>query len=79
MFKRLVEAGTPVAITVDGKAISARTGDTVATALLLAGIGHCRTTPVSRVRVDATISLARRPSAEMSSSEARSSSSGGGD
>jgi predicted molibdopterin-dependent oxidoreductase YjgC len=47
MFKRLAEAGAPVAITVDGKAISARTGDTVAAALLLAGIGHCRTTPVS--------------------------------
>ena len=47
MFKRLAEAGAPVAITVDGKAISARTGDTVAAALLAAGIGHCRTTPVS--------------------------------
>ena len=47
MFKRLAEAGAPVAITVDGKAISARTGDTVAAALLLAGIDHCRTTPVS--------------------------------
>jgi sarcosine oxidase subunit alpha len=47
MFKRLAEAGAPVAITVDGKAISARTGDTVAAALLVAGIDHCRTTPVS--------------------------------
>jgi D-hydroxyproline dehydrogenase subunit gamma len=47
MFKRLAEAGAPVAITVDGKVISARTGDTVAAALLLAGIDHCRTTPVS--------------------------------
>ena len=47
MFKRLAEAGAPVAITVDGKAISARTGDTVAAGLLLAGIDHCRTTPVS--------------------------------
>ena len=47
MFKRLAEAGAPVAITVDGRAISARTGDTVAAALLLAGIDHCRTTPVS--------------------------------
>ena len=47
MFKRLAEVGAPVAITVDGKAISARTGDTVAAALLLAGIDHCRTTPVT--------------------------------
>ena len=47
MFKRLAETGAPVAITVDGKVISARTGDTVAAALLLAGIDHCRTTPIT--------------------------------
>jgi D-hydroxyproline dehydrogenase subunit gamma len=47
MFKRLAEGGAPVAITVDGKTISARTGDTVAAALLAAGIDHCRTTPVT--------------------------------
>ena len=47
MFRRLAEAGTPVAITVDGKAVAARTGDTVAAALLVAGIEHCRTTPVT--------------------------------
>ncbi|MDP1751743.1 MAG: (2Fe-2S)-binding protein [Reyranella sp.] len=47
MYKRLAEAGTPVAITVDGKPISARAGDTVAAALIAAGIDHCRTTPVS--------------------------------
>ena len=47
MFKRLAEVGAPVAITVDGKAVSAQTGDTVAAALLLAGIDHCRTTPVT--------------------------------
>ncbi|HEY6717501.1 MAG TPA: (2Fe-2S)-binding protein [Reyranella sp.] len=47
MFKRLAEAGAPVAITVDGKAIGARAGDTVAAALLAAGIDHCRTTPVT--------------------------------
>ena len=47
MFKRLAEAGAPVAITVDGKAVTARAGDTVAAALLAAGIDHCRTTPVS--------------------------------
>ena len=47
MFKRLVEAGAPVALTVDGKAIYARTGDTVAAALLANGIDRCRTTPVT--------------------------------
>ena len=47
MFKRLVERSAPVAITVDCKSISARAGDTVAAALLAAGIDHCRTTPVS--------------------------------
>jgi|SRR5262245_32870742 len=47
MFKRLAEAGAAVALTVDGKAMSARAGDTVAAALLANGIDHCRTTPVS--------------------------------
>jgi sarcosine oxidase subunit alpha len=47
MFKRLAETGAPVAITVDGNAVNARAGDTVAAALLAAGIDHCRTTPVS--------------------------------
>ena len=47
MFKRLVERGVPVAITVDGKTLGAWAGDTVAAALLAAGIDHCRTTPVS--------------------------------
>jgi D-hydroxyproline dehydrogenase subunit gamma len=47
MFKRLAEVGAPVAITVDGKVTNARTGDTVAVALLLGGMDHCRTTPVT--------------------------------
>ena len=47
MFKRLAEAGAPVALTVDGRAVQARSGDTVAAALLAAGIGNCRTTPVT--------------------------------
>ena len=48
MFKRLPDAAaTPVRLTVDGKAIDARQGDSVAAALLAAGIDHCRTTPVS--------------------------------
>jgi len=47
MFKRLVEQSALVAITVDGKSVSARAGDTVAAAMLAAGIDHCRTTPVT--------------------------------
>jgi predicted molibdopterin-dependent oxidoreductase YjgC len=47
MFKRLAEAGTAVALTVDGKPVRAVSGDTVAAALLAAGIDHCRTTPVT--------------------------------
>lgn len=47
MFKRLADTGMAVAITVDGKAVGARSGDTVASALLAAGIDHCRTTPVT--------------------------------
>jgi predicted molibdopterin-dependent oxidoreductase YjgC len=47
MFKRLAEAGTAVALTVDGKPVRARSDDTVAAALLAAGIDHCRTTPVT--------------------------------
>ncbi len=47
MFKRLAEAEAAVAITVDGRPISARAGDTVAAAMIAAGIDHCRTTPVS--------------------------------
>ena len=50
MFKRLANASAadaPVTLTVDGKPVSAREGDTVAAALLAAGIDHCRTSPVS--------------------------------
>ena len=47
MFRRLVEAETPIAITVDGRPVTARAGDTVAAALLAAGIDHCRNTPVT--------------------------------
>ena len=47
MFKRLAEVGAPVAITVDGKRVTAWAGDTVAAALIAAGIVHCRTTPVT--------------------------------
>lgn len=47
MFKRLAEAGAAVAITVDGKRVECRAGDTVAAALIAADIDHCRTTPVT--------------------------------
>ncbi len=47
MFKRLDDSGAAVGLKVDGKPVRARTGDTVAAAMLAAGIGHCRTTPVS--------------------------------
>lgn len=48
MFKRLPEApGATVHLTVDGLAIEARSSDSVAAAMLAAGIDVCRTTPVS--------------------------------
>jgi sarcosine oxidase subunit alpha len=47
MFKRLAEVGATVAISVDGRVVQARAGDTVAAALLANGIDHCRTTPVT--------------------------------
>jgi sarcosine oxidase subunit alpha len=48
MFKRLPEsAGAAVRVTIDGESHEAREGDTVAAALLAAGLSHCRTTPVS--------------------------------
>ena len=47
MFKRLADPGGMVALTVDGKPITARAGDSVAAGMLANGIDHCRTTPVS--------------------------------
>lgn len=47
MFKRLGDTGTAVTLKVDGKPIRARAGDTVAAAMLAAGVDHCRTTPVT--------------------------------
>ena len=49
MFKRLAEAGAgaTVALSIDGRTVQARSGDTVAAALLANGLGQCRTTPVS--------------------------------
>ncbi len=51
MFKRLSgpggDTGETVPLKVDGKDIRARAGDTVAAAMLAAGVGHFRTTPVT--------------------------------
>jgi predicted molibdopterin-dependent oxidoreductase YjgC len=50
MFRRLPEgalAGRTVAVTFDGRALVAREGESVAAALLAAGIDDFRTTPVS--------------------------------
>src|SRR5262245_54739182 len=48
MFRRLLEAeGERVRVTIDGKPVTARSGDSVAAAMLSCGLPHCRTTPVS--------------------------------
>ena len=47
MFKRMRDTGATLSFTVDGQPIRACSGDTVAAAMLAAGIDHCRTTPVS--------------------------------
>ena len=47
MFRRLGDNNATLVLKVDGKEIRARDGDTVAAALLAAGIKHTRTTPVS--------------------------------
>ena len=47
MFARLPETGaTTVSLTIEGKRVDARPGDTVAAAMLAAGLEHCRTTPI---------------------------------
>ena len=48
MFKRLPDAaGESVEIVIEGKPVKARHGDSVAAALLAAGLPACRTTAVS--------------------------------
>lgn len=47
MFERLPDVGSTVRVTVDDRVVEAREGDTVAAAMLVAGMTHCRTTPVS--------------------------------
>ena len=48
MFARLPETCVKtVSLTIEGKRVDARPGDTVAAAMLAAGFEHCRTTPIS--------------------------------
>ena len=47
MFKRLADSSETVSLKVDGKDIRARAGDTVAGAMLAAGVDRFRTTPVT--------------------------------
>lgn len=48
MFRRLPDlGGDPVTFTFDGRSLQARSTDTIAAALLAAGVETCRTTPVS--------------------------------
>ena len=48
MFRRLPDDTRPeVRITVDGRDVEAREGDSVAAAMLASGFTSCRTTPVS--------------------------------
>ena len=47
MFRRLRETGREVGITVDGRLVTAREGDTVAAAMLASGVEAFRTTAVS--------------------------------
>jgi len=48
MFSRLPDSDSDaVRVTIDGRQHDARVGDTVAAAMLAAGLDHCRTTPVS--------------------------------
>jgi predicted molibdopterin-dependent oxidoreductase YjgC len=48
MFTRLPAVDdTSVSLSIDGKPIAARAGDSVAAALLAAGLPHCRTSAVS--------------------------------
>jgi predicted molibdopterin-dependent oxidoreductase YjgC len=47
MFRRLPDdTRAAVTIELDGAALTAREGDSVAAAMLAAGVGHTRTTPV---------------------------------
>ena len=49
MFRRLQPeaADRTVTLTIDGRSVRAREGDSVAAAMIAAGFAQCRTTPVS--------------------------------
>ena len=47
MFQRIGKSEASVTISVDGAQVTARAGDTVAAALLAAGLTSTRTTPIS--------------------------------
>jgi D-hydroxyproline dehydrogenase subunit gamma len=47
MFRRLREAAPVAGVTLDGRPIEARAGESVAAAILACGAELCRTTPVS--------------------------------
>jgi predicted molibdopterin-dependent oxidoreductase YjgC len=47
MWKRAVESGDTVTVLVNGRELVAHAGDTVAAAMLSAGLPACRETPVS--------------------------------
>jgi hypothetical protein len=49
MFRRLheVAASQRVGVTIDGRPVAARAGDSVAAVMLALGLPYCRTTPVS--------------------------------
>jgi predicted molibdopterin-dependent oxidoreductase YjgC len=49
MFRRWQpeSAAATVTLVIDGTSVQARPGDSVAAAMLAAGVSHCRTTPVS--------------------------------
>ena len=49
MFQRAQpdRAKRRIRLTIDGRTVTALEGDTVAAAMLAAGLAHCRTTPVS--------------------------------
>jgi len=48
MFRRLLDAaGARVRVTINGKPVAARAGDSVAAAMLACGLVHCRTAPLS--------------------------------
>jgi predicted molibdopterin-dependent oxidoreductase YjgC len=47
MFRRFDDGGSPIAFTFEGEPLTGQAGDSVAAALLAAGMREFRTTPVS--------------------------------